>query len=96
MERITYIETHGNANKSQVEAIQLNVLVQSILNETSSDKANEIKIEANINDAEDGLLAAIPDVVNLDVRLVDLKTGGNPDAKDADVDDENNKENDPL
>jgi hypothetical protein len=46
---------------------------------------DKVKVKTYINDGDDGLFAAVLDVVDVDVRLANLQAGRYPDAKDADV-----------
>lgn len=47
---------------------------------------DKVKVETHVDNGNDGLLAAIPYIIDADVVLVDLKPGRNPDTEDADVD----------
>lgn len=57
---------------------------------------DKVKVETHVDDGDDGLFAAVPDVVDVDVRLADLQAGRDPDAKDADVDGKHDGKDGPL
>lgn len=51
---------------------------------------NEVQVQASIDDEENALLDAIPNIIDADKSIADLQSCGNPDTKDADVDGEQN------
>lgn len=51
---------------------------------------NKVEVQASVDDKENALFDAIPDIVDVDKSIADLQSCGNPDTKDADVDSEQN------
>lgn len=70
--------------------------MQTVGNETLLDDPDKVKVKGGIHDGKDDLFAAIPDLVEVDKGVVDLEPGGHPDAKDADVDGQEDEEAEPL
>lgn len=53
---------------------------------------DKVKVQCQINNCEYALLNSVPDVVDVDISLVDLQASGDPDTEDRDVyDDEYSK-----
>lgn len=72
------------------------ILGESVINKAGASKVDKVEVEANINDAEDGLFTPVPYIVDVYPCLVDLEPCGNPNNEDADVDDENDEEDAPF
>jgi hypothetical protein len=53
---------------------------------------NEIEVQSCIDNQEDTFLHSIPDGVDADELLADLKTGWNPDTENTYIDDKKDKE----
>jgi hypothetical protein len=47
---------------------------------------DKVEIKSCINKQEDDLLDSIPDFVDTDPSVVDLKSSWDPDCEDADID----------
>jgi hypothetical protein len=62
------------------------VPIESSVHESLLDDADEQPVQSRVNNEVDALLDTVPDLVDRDVAVADLKTRWNPDAKDADVD----------
>lgn len=86
---MTYIHGNGDNHELCIEAYKRLVLGKTDLFDKSDlDNAQEIPVEAGIDDEDKHLRDLVPDVVDLDKSLVDrwYGVGGNPDAEDSDVD----------
>lgn len=95
-EQVTYIESHRDTDKCQVQMVEGDILLESVLDETSSHKSDKVKIQTYINNTEDGLFSAIPDVVDVFPCLVDLKPSRDPNDENANVDDQDDGEDGPF
>lgn len=76
--------------------VEGDVLRESILNEASSHEPDEVKVEPDIDNTEDGLFGTIPNIIDIFPCLVDLKSGRNPNDEDADVDNQDDGKDRPL
>lgn len=66
-----------------------------IFGESGSDEVvpygpEEIHVQGNVHDGEYSLFRPVPDIVDVDIRVVDLQSCRQPDAVYADVDQEHN------
>lgn len=84
--RTTYIETHGDADHEQVEAEQAVVLGEAVGDEPGADEVDEVEVEAGVDEQEQDLLDAVPDLVDGHPLGRDLQPRRDPDDVDADVD----------
>lgn len=72
------------------------ILLQAIRDKPLLNDVDEVKVESSIHNSKDDFLAAVPNLVKVDVSLADLETGRDPNAKDANVDGEKDEEADPF
>lgn len=81
-------DIHGKreTNDVHVELDQRIVFFQSGLDEVTTNHTNEIVVEGRIGDEVDDFFAPIPDLVDMNVTLIDLESRGKPNAIDRDVD----------
>lgn len=93
---MTYIKAERDKDQKQVDAVQRNVLSQAVVDKAGANEIDEVEVEAGVDNGEDDLLATVPDLVDEDVSVVDLQTGRDPNAKDADVDSQDDGEDGPL
>jgi hypothetical protein len=91
-----HIQTQTHHNHRDVELKQPPILYQATTQQLPLHQHDEINIQPAIQQEEDPLLNAIPNIVQLDPERIDLQPRGDPDAEDADVDAEHDEEGDPF
>lgn len=94
--RATDIKRERKENEEQVQSEQWNVFGQSILDEACSDEVDEVAVQNTIHNGEDDLLTTVPNQVQVNPSVVDLKASWHPDDKHADVHRQNYHKNNPL
>jgi hypothetical protein len=90
------IQSDRNTTQKHIHLIQTSILLETVGNKALLDDVDEIKVENGIHDGKDDLFATIPDFVEVDVLFANLKSSRDPDAENADVDGEQDKEADPF
>jgi hypothetical protein len=83
-----YVKGDRATAEKHVHLIKSSVLLETVGYQALLDNVDKVEIEDGIHDGEDDFFASIPNLVETDVSLADLESGGDPDAKDADVDGE--------
>ncbi|KAI6762553.1 hypothetical protein HG530_008533 [Fusarium avenaceum] len=78
------VKGNGAAAEEYVHLIKASVLLEAVGYQALLDDVDKVDVERGIHESEDDLFASIPDLVEMDVALADLKSGGDPDAKHAD------------
>lgn len=76
--------------------VEGDILLESVVDEASSHKADKVNVETYINNTEDGLLGTIPNVIDVFPGLVDLKPSRDPNDENANVDDQDDGEDGPF
>lgn len=94
--RTTYVQGDRNSNHDEVKVEQTVVLRQAVGDESSADEVDEVKVQSSIDDAEQGFLNPIKDVVDPHEGVVDLKGSRCPDAGNSNVDANQEEERPPL
>lgn len=92
----TYIKSNGDRDEEQVHLIQTVVLLKTVGDKSLLDNINEVEVECGVHDGEDDLFDSIPNLVDVDEGIVDLKASRHPDAENANVDGEKNEEAEPF
>lgn len=92
----TYIQCQRNGDHGEVEAEQYVVFGETIGDELGTDEVDKVEVETHVDNGNDGLLAAVPYIIDADVSLTDLKPGRDPDTEDADVDGQHQSEDGPF
>lgn len=80
------VKGNGATAEEHVHLIKASVLLEAVGYQALLDDVDKVDVERGIHEGEDDLFASIPDLVEMDVALADLKSGGDPDAKHTDVD----------
>jgi hypothetical protein len=88
----TYIHRHRHGNHAQVEAKQPSILGKAIRNKPRPHQVNKVQVKTSVDEQENDLFDAVPDVINVPPRLIDPQASWDPDAKHADVDNEDDEE----
>lgn len=88
----TYIHGHRDSNHAQVKAKQARILGKAVRDKPRMHEMDKVEIKSCINKQEDDLLDSIPDFVDIDPGVIDLKSSWDPDCEDADVDAEDDNE----
>jgi hypothetical protein len=83
-----YVKGDRADTQEHVHLIKASVLLEAVGYQALLDDVDKVDIERGIHESEDDLFASIPDLVEVDITLANLESGGDPDAKDADVDGE--------
>lgn len=90
------IQSNGNTAQKHVHLIKTSILLKTVGDKALLDDVDEIKVENSVHESKDDFLASIPDVVEMDVLVANLKSSGYPDAENANVDGEQDKEAEPF
>lgn len=88
----TYIHRHGHCNHAQVEAKQSAILGETIRNKPRPHQINKVQVETGVDEQKYDLFNTVPDVIDVPPRLIDPQASWDPDAKDADVYNEDDEE----
>lgn len=90
------VKRQRDKDDADVELEQGPVLGHARVHELGLDQVDKVEVQAGVQEQEDGLFDAVPDVVDENVFLGDLQLGGDPDAEDGDVDEEDHGAAAPL
>jgi hypothetical protein len=96
---VTYVHADGDNHQLCVEAYERLVLCETdLINKSDLDNAQEVPVEAGVDDEDEDLGDLIPDIVDVDKDLADWRdgVGGNPDGEDGDVDGSDDDDGAPL
>lgn len=93
---ITYIHRHGYHNHGNIIPVKPDILDEAIGDKAGPHEVDKVQVQSYVDDGEEDLLGMVPVVVDDDVSLRDLELGGDPDARDGDVDEQDQYEDAPF
>jgi len=90
------VQSNRDTTQKHIHLIQTGILLKTVGDKALLDDVDEIKVENGVHESKDDLFASIPDIVKMDVSLADLKSSGDPDTENTDVDGEQDEEAEPF
>jgi len=90
------VEGERDTNHSDIEVEEAVVLCQAVRNQLGPDEPDEVDIEGDVDNGKNDLADAVPNEVDLDVRLRHLQLCGDPDTVYRDVDTAHQRDGGPL
>jgi hypothetical protein len=96
---LTYIHADGDNHQLRVEAYEGLVLCQTdLVDKSDLDDAQEVPVEAGVDDEDKDLGDLVPDIVDVDKDLANgrRRVGGDPDGEDGNVDGSDDDDGSPF